>query len=510
MGRIVRSLNRTLRFWVALPSVIYVTVLLVLPLGIFFAHGLHLGSWEEPYIRRVLFFTYSQAALSAFLSVLLGFSVAFFCADNPFPGRKALLRLSLLPFALPTLLVVLSIASTWGLARLIGWPGFLLVHVFFNAPIAFRAVLETLLRIERTEECVALSLGATRTRCFREFTLPKLLPSLRTAFMLSFLYCAASFLPILVFGGSPQYTSIEVAIFQAVKMNLDMGRASFLGACQIAISGVLALLVFRETPLSRKNDAPVLPLYRFRTFGARWLGFGLVGLVLGAIYGLPLLRLLIEGGLAMFVSGIPIGVQALITTLVIAIGAGTVSAALGLGLVYARSKSHTRWVAHATQLLALLPLFLSGVLISFSWLVVAPDLVYRLRGNLLPILLIHGTLALPLSFRLLSDRWQEMDPRWEQCGRGLGASEGQIFRLIEVPFLHRTLFLCFLCGFSLSIGEVGAPLLFASDNLETLSLLLFRSLSQYRFQDAKSLGFILFALVTLGFTLSELKREGKR
>ena len=105
-------------------------------------------------------------------------------------------------FSLPSLVVALAFAGFWGRSgwlgtplnslfgfEFYGWFGVLGAHVFLNHAIYLRTLASSLKNLDRTEEIAAISLGASRVRCFFAFTLPKLAPALRTGFLLSFSYC---------------------------------------------------------------------------------------------------------------------------------------------------------------------------------------------------------------------------------------------------------------------------------------------------------------------------------
>ena len=68
-------------------------------------------------------------------------------------------------------------------------------NAFFNFPLYLCGVGRALRELDRDVECSALTLGASRWRCFLWVTLPRLWPELRSAFGLAFLYSSsASFL----------------------------------------------------------------------------------------------------------------------------------------------------------------------------------------------------------------------------------------------------------------------------------------------------------------------------
>ena len=105
--------------------------------------------WQSRYIVGALTFSIWQAALSAALSVLPAIWVAraLFYTRHPV-WQLLILRLFGLPLVVPSIVAVLGIVSVYGssgwlpLGRdLYGLAGILLVHVFFNLPLAVRLLM---------------------------------------------------------------------------------------------------------------------------------------------------------------------------------------------------------------------------------------------------------------------------------------------------------------------------------------------------------------------------------
>ena len=57
------------------------------------------------------------------------------------------------------------------------------------------------------------------------------------AFVLVFLLCMTSFAVALTLGGGPRATTVELAIYQALRFDFDLGRAAWLALIQFALCG---------------------------------------------------------------------------------------------------------------------------------------------------------------------------------------------------------------------------------------------------------------------------------
>ena len=65
------------------------------------------------------------------------------------------------------------------------------------------------------------------------------------AFVLVFLLCMTSFAVALTLGGGPRATTVELAIYQALRFDFDLGRAAWLALIQFALCGAVALVALR-------------------------------------------------------------------------------------------------------------------------------------------------------------------------------------------------------------------------------------------------------------------------
>ncbi len=448
--------------------------------------------FSDPFLIRVIALTYGQAFLSALLSGIVGGIAAIIYSENHFLGRKFLWRVSLACFSLPSILVALSMLEFWGPRY--GWFLVLVAHVFFNFPLFLKSLGTALLHLDRTEEMVALSLGASRWQCFWRVTARKLWPIWGNCFVLAFLYCSSSFLLILLLGGGPKFTTLEVAIYQAIKVDFDLSLAARLALIQIVVSFLFYAALMGASSTVRLDTGRFIPLYAARSR----LGRARVAVL--AFFGF---FLLVVGPLGQFLGS---GIFALIhssidwaplwTSIRLALGVGALSSAYCLFLAKADQGEKNR----VFGLLAGLPLAISPLLLLFSLTLFYSNWILDLRGSLVPILLVQSLAALPLVMRPLQAGFEGISPPLFLSARSLGANRVQVFKWVEWPILWPFLLLGFLYGMTFSLGEVGSVLLFLSEDLTTLPLEIFRSIGNYRWELAGALGTVLF-LLTLGLQL---------
>ncbi|MCC2690081.1 MAG: transport system permease protein, partial [Rhizobiaceae bacterium] len=216
----------------------------------------------DSYLFRIARFTLWQAALSTALSILPAMLVARALSRHPrFPGRRLILRLFALPLALPAIVAALGILALLGragyfadlLSGLAGhtWPGIyglsgiLVAHVFFNLPLATRLFLETLDTLPADQWRLASQLGMNASSSFRLIEWPALRAVLPGIAGLVFMLCITSFTVVLTLGGGPAATTLEVAIYQALRFDFDPARAVALTFIQIGLTALAVLFLNR-------------------------------------------------------------------------------------------------------------------------------------------------------------------------------------------------------------------------------------------------------------------------
>ena len=178
-------------------------------------------------------------------------------ARRRFAGRGLLVTLMGAPFLLPVIVAVLGLLAVFGrsgvfndLLALMGLPrlsiyglhGVVLAHVFLNLPLATRMILQGWQAIPAERFRLAQSLSMGPGAVFRHLELPMLRATLPGAAVAVFVICLTSFAVALTLGGGPGATTVELAIYQALRFDFDPARAAALSALQFALcAGAVAL-----------------------------------------------------------------------------------------------------------------------------------------------------------------------------------------------------------------------------------------------------------------------------
>ena len=211
-------------------------------------------------------FTVLQAALSAGISGLLAIPVARALARRRFVGRGMLIRLMAAPFLLPVVVAVLGLLAVFGRAgpvnqtllalglppiSIFGLHGVVLAHLFLNLPLAVRMILMGWQAIPAERFRLARSLGLSGPAVFRHLELPMLRAVLPGIVSVIFLLCLTSFAVALTLGGGPAASTLELAIYQSLRFDFDLGRAAMLAGVQFSLCALVAVFTgWLSVPLS--------------------------------------------------------------------------------------------------------------------------------------------------------------------------------------------------------------------------------------------------------------------
>jgi thiamine transport system permease protein len=462
--------------------------------------GLSLGPADWAAVR----FSVTQAVLSAFFSTVLAIPVARALARRRFPGRGLLVSLMGAPFLLPAVVAVLGLLALVGRQGLVnsglaslglppvsifGLHGVVLAHVFLNLPLATRMILQGWLAIpaERFRLAQSLDLGPSGT--FRHLEWPMLRDVLPGTVLVILVICLTSFAVVLTLGGGPAATTIELAIYQAVRFEFDLPRAAGLAVLQVVLCALAALAAFRfaraagfGAGLGRRPQIAAPGGWR------RW-GDALVLVAVALFLGLPLLSVLLRGlpGLAdLPPSVLPAAGRSVLVALASA-GIAT-GAALTLALAAAARPSVLIEAA------ATLPLASSGLVLGTGLFLLVQPVVPPASLALPVTVLVNVALSLPYLYRILLPETRALQSDYGRLADSLGLAGGSRLRWLVLPRLARPLGFGAGVAAALSMGDLGAIALFAGERSATLPLVVSQLTGAYRMEAAAAAALVLVAL----------------
>ncbi len=492
---------------------------------------------------RVIIFSLYQAILSAVLSIIFGFPGAWLITHYNFPGKHIFRMLTYLPFIMPSILVVLAMVLFFGnngwinrsMMTLLGsdeppihflysLSGILIAHVFYNLPLAMKIIADQWEKISSKYLQAARSLGAGNTRRFFTITLPLLLPSIGSAFILIFLLCMNSFAIILVLGGGIRYTTIEVLIYQLARIELDFAGAASLAflQCGLSLLGMAILLRKRDGTVEQKSVLKSSLLKSLRDGSPKaWLGLFWIVVILIFALG-PLIAIVLDS-FRKFENGQWIYtlewysrlfswrennhfLQSLWNSLIIGIGSALLSSLCGLGLVsfiaYRKGIQRRLW-----EILTLLPLALSTVVFGIAWFHFYQKHLIDFLPLIFVVIAMHALVSCPYWIRVVLPTLENIPKQWYSESKMLGKRPFEYGFQILWPWLRKTFLLAFFLSFSLSLGELNSTMMVADNTVRTLPLEIYGAISGYRFSYASAVGVILLLLSVSTFFIVERSIE---
>jgi sulfate transport system permease protein len=256
--RVLPGFRLTLGF-----TLFYLGLIVLIPLAAVFWKTSEL-TWPEfwhtatmPTAMASYRLTFGASFCAALVNVVFGLVVAWVLVRYEFFGKKIVDALVDLPFALPTAVAGITLASLYSEH---GWIGQLLAPLgikvantslgifialtFIGLPFIVRTVQPILEDLDAELEEAASSLGANRWQVFSRVILPMLTPALLTGFALAFARAIGEYGSVIFIAGNiPMKTQITpVVIMQELDM-FDYAKATAIAAVMLVVSFVLLLAI---------------------------------------------------------------------------------------------------------------------------------------------------------------------------------------------------------------------------------------------------------------------------
>lgn len=201
--------------------------------------------------------TFVTALVASLINAVLGLLVAWVLVRYDFPFKRLVDAVIDLPFALPTAVAGLTIATVYSEN---GWIGSLLAPfgikvaftrlgvgvamLFISLPFVVRTLQPVLQEMESEIEEAAWSLGATQWQTFWHVVLPPLMPAILTGVALGFSRAVGEYGSIVIVAANIPFKDLiaAVLIFQRLEQ-YDYSGATVIGTVLLAISLLILLAI---------------------------------------------------------------------------------------------------------------------------------------------------------------------------------------------------------------------------------------------------------------------------
>lgn len=515
-----------------LPVAVFVGLFALLPAAALFVAGVEgagtagLGNvFTDPLNRAAVGNSLLQGGASAAGAFLLGYPVGLLLGRYEWRGRPLVQGVLLVPFLLPSLVVVVAVQGLFGASGYLsalapglrilghGLGGIVVVNVVFNLPlVALLTAVGTESSSATLEESV-LTLGATPVRAYRDVWGPPSIVGGLAGALLTFLFSALAFAAPILLCGARCYT-LEARIYTLAMVLLSPGTASVLALWMVAFlaapAAVYLAVVYRLRRRPGAGRRRRLALRRPLDAVLVTIAAGVMAAT-GAVLGAVLLRSLLPTTPGAPVAGAwsalvaprvagALGISwagALTNTLLFAAAVGLLTLLLGVVSGFATVRRSA--AATSVQFLLFVPLLLSPVVLAFSLAEFWRPLLGGASTVWLLILLSQATLALPLALQSLHVALHRLPAAPREAAQLLGARPFRAYVDADVPRAGGALVAATLFAFAIGLGEFTATYFLATPPFTTLPVLLYdlESVRQFAAASAAAALLLVVSLATL-------------
>ncbi|WP_428825897.1 sulfate ABC transporter permease subunit CysT [Azonexus sp. IMCC34842] len=242
-------------------TLVYLSLLILLPLGGMVLKASELGVGQIIDIalgeRSLAAFrvTFGASLAAAAVNAFFGLIVAWILVRYSFPGKRFVDALVDLPFALPTAVAGITLATLYAgngwLGRYLEPLGVKVAYTplgivfaltFITLPFVVRTLQPVIEDIETEVEEAAASLGASRWQTFTRVIFPAIFPALLTGFALAFARAIGEYGSVIFIAGNlPMISEITPLLIISKLEQYDVLGATALAVVMLVLSFLLLL-----------------------------------------------------------------------------------------------------------------------------------------------------------------------------------------------------------------------------------------------------------------------------
>ena len=254
-------------------TVFYLSLIVLLPLSAAFLRTFGM-SWEDfvaavtsPRVLASYRITFLASLAAALVNCVFGLLVAWVLVRYPFPGRRIVDALVDLPFALPTAVAGIALATIYskngwvgqfldpiGIKAAFSEIGIFIALTFIGLPFVVRTLQPVLEELEPEIEEASATLGANRWQTITRVILPELFPALLTGFALAFARALGEYGSVVFISGNmPMRTEITPLLIITKLEQYDYRGATAIAVVMLIASFILLLLINLLQKWSRRH-----------------------------------------------------------------------------------------------------------------------------------------------------------------------------------------------------------------------------------------------------------------
>jgi len=254
-------------------TLFYLGLIVLLPLSalVLEAAGLGLDGIlriaSEPRVYAALRISFGLAFAAAIIDSVFGLLIAWVLVRYSFPGRKVIDAAVDLPFALPTAVAGIALATLYaptgwlgGLFAAYGVKiaftplGILIALIFVGLPFTVRTVQPLVAEVDREVEEASATLGASRRQTLLRVILPIFAPAILTGFALAFARAVSEYGSVIFIAGNLPFVSEIAPQLIVIKLEeFDYRGATGIALIMLALSFAILLAINLIQAWSRRR-----------------------------------------------------------------------------------------------------------------------------------------------------------------------------------------------------------------------------------------------------------------
>ncbi|MCH8497810.1 MAG: sulfate ABC transporter permease subunit CysW [Marinobacter sp.] len=234
--------------------------------------GFYVQTLLDPYTRHAIMLTLLVAVVTIPVNLIFGVALAWLVTRFEFTGRKVLMTLIDIPFAVSPVVAGLLYLLLYGNQGWIGswlddrdiqlmfaWPGLIMVTIFVTCPFVARELIPLMQQQGTSEEEAGLTLGASGWQVFRHITLPNVRWALLYGVILTNARAMGEFGAVSVISGSIRGQTNTLALHVELLAQDFNIVAAFVSASLLAFLALVTLVAkslieWRETRRQQQEE----------------------------------------------------------------------------------------------------------------------------------------------------------------------------------------------------------------------------------------------------------------
>jgi len=465
---------------------------------------------KETYVTVVN--TFFQAGSSALIGIGLGTLLSIITVRTDTPFRKALFYLPYLPLAFPVLianqawiylfemraglmnLVFKDVGLSSSTFNIYSWPGMIFASGMALTPICYLIISAAMRNMDTSLEEVSRASGSGVRSTLVRVSLPLMVPSILSAFLLAFTLSEGSFETPTMIGVPAGITVMMSSVYTNADAISPPNYAAASTESVLLLAIIMAMVYLYNRSLRRSKSYEVISgkgysSSRVLALGRwRYVSLAIILAYLVVAIGLPLFtitllslvpiwlpnalfaRVSLKNYVFLF-SNSSGAYPALLNSLIAAVAAATVITAVALVVLFVSRRTTMRGRG-LLEGLAMFPISMPSLIIGFGLLWAFLTIKTGLYGTLGVMVIALTVALLPQGVRTMSGGVVQIQTDLQEAARASGANAATTIRRIFLPLMRSSLVAAWLYVFIGSFTALGAVLFLQSENNQLFSTLL--------------------------------------